>query len=290
MIKFEDFFKVQSPNETKVKFNMSSEGVNSWDLLKETEGTSRYQKWIEMNAWKRASGQANNNLNKAKYLLTFAQYYPYGSQYYIFGGLYKVDQNLLNEIPEGDTVGYKLTLMDEFKEYRRRLIVKLSKPIGRGIYNKPFNTVQKDFNPEIYELSSSTKLENFTGFNNVLLKHSELQYIFNNDAPEWKNQLSSVKAIYCIIDSLNGQIYIGSASGEGGLWQRWQQYANVNNLTGGNKVFEDIKNENKNRIINNFQYSILEVFDIKTDNHTVLKRESFWKNVFKSKEFGMNKN
>ena len=292
MIKFEDFFKVPFPNETKVKFNMNADGIPAWDLLREADGSLEYQKWLDMNAWKSAKGQANNNLNNANYLLAFAQYNLYGSEYYIFGGLYKVEQISKVVFPAGASgaVGYKLTLLDDFKEYRRRLIVKLAKPISWGIYNKPFNSVQKDFDLEIYEISPSTKLEDFNGFNNVLLKHSQLQHIYSKNAPEWERQLSSVKAVYCITDKSNGQLYVGSAVGEGGLWQRWQEYANVKNLTGGNKAFEDIKNEDKNHIIDNFTYSILEIFDVRTDKHVILERESFWKNVFKSREFGMNKN
>lgn len=286
MIKFNDFFKLEYPSETKVKFNMNDGEFQAWDLLRADENDEKFKRWIRMNAWKSASGQANNNLNNVKYLLSFAQYYPFGAQYYIFGGLFKVEQ--IPEVKSGE--GYKLTLLDDFKEYRKRLIIKLEKPISWGIYNKPFASVQRDFNPEIYEISPSVKLDNFDGFNKVLLKHSDLQYIFKNDAPEWRNNLSSVKGIYCITDISNGQIYIGSASGEGGIWQRWQQYANVKDLTGGNKVFEEIKNNGADHIIDNFTYSILEIFDIRTDKHVVLERESFWKDVFQTRTFGMNRN
>ena len=65
---------------------------------------------------------SNNNLNHADYLLAFAQYYPYGPEYFIFGGLYKIKKI---EPEVFDEVGYELTLMDDYKEYRKRLIVKL---------------------------------------------------------------------------------------------------------------------------------------------------------------------
>lgn len=80
MIRFEDFFKVEFPGKTKVKFNMNAGDVNlrAWDFLINGEDDP---KWIEMNSWK--TKQANNNLNRADYLLAFAQYYPYGPDYYI---------------------------------------------------------------------------------------------------------------------------------------------------------------------------------------------------------------
>ena len=106
---------------------------------------------------------------------------------------------------------------------------------------------------------------------------------------EWKNALSVVKGVYCITDTSTGKIYIGSAYGNtNGIWQRWSSYANIKNLTGGNKYFELLKKECESYIIDNFQYSILEIMDFKTDKNEIIHREEYWKKVFKSVEFGMN--
>ena len=283
MIKFEDFFKVPDESATKVKFNMNKGDVTkpAWDLLLEDK-----PEWIEMNAYK--TKQANNNLNKAKYLLAFAQYYPYGPNYYIFGGMYKVE--IIDENIEND-IGYNLTLMDDYKEYIKRLIIKLERPIGWDIYNKKYESVQKSLNPEIYELAPSTKLGTFPGYNSVKLSHKDLQRIVNNDEPSWKNALSNVKGIYVITDKSTGKLYIGSASGNAeGIWQRWSNYADIKNLTGGNKFFEELKDTDNQYIIDNFSYSILEIFDMRTKQEDILNRENFWKDVLKTREFGMNRN
>ncbi len=283
MIKFEDFFKVPDESATKVKFNMNKGDVTkpAWDLLLEDK-----PEWIEMNAYK--TKQPNNNLNKAKYLLAFAQYYPYGPNYYIFGGMYKVE--IIDENIEND-IGYNLTLMDDYKEYIKRLIIKLERPIGWDIYNKKYESVQKSLNPEIYELAPSTKLGTFPGYNSVKLSHKDLQRIVNNDEPSWKNALSNVKGIYVITDKSTGKLYIGSASGNAeGIWQRWSNYADIKNLTGGNKFFEELKGIDNQYIIDNFSYSILEIFDMRTKQEDILNRENFWKDVLKTREFGMNRN
>ncbi len=283
MIKFEDFFKIPDESATKVKFNMNKGDVTkpAWDLLLEDK-----PEWIEMNAYK--TKQANNNLNKAKYLLAFAQYYPYGPNYYIFGGMYKVE--IIDENIEND-IGYNLTLMDDYKEYIKRLIIKLERPIGWDIYNKKYESVQKSLNPEIYELAPSTKLGTFPGYNSVKLSHKDLQRIVNNDEPSWKNALSNVKGIYVITDKSTGKLYIGSASGNAeGIWQRWSNYADIKNLTGGNKFFEELKDIDNQYIIDNFSYSILEIFDMRTKQEDILNRENFWKDVLKTREFGMNRN
>lgn len=218
--------------------------------------------------------------------MAFAQYYPYGPNYYIFGGFYRV-KKLIPEVY--DQVGYELTLLNNFIEFRKRLIIKLETPIGRNLYNRWFEHIQRDLNPEIYELAPSTKLGSFPGYNNILLTHKELQSIIRNEAPEWKSVLSNVKGVYSIIDSSTGKIYIGSAYGKTeGIWQRWAQYANVNNLTCGNITFEELKHKGANYIIDNFTYTVLEISDMKTKKEDIIKREEFWKKVFKTKCDGMN--
>lgn len=281
MIRFDEFLIVDDPNKTKVKFNMNAGDKNkpAWEYLRDDD-----PEWITMNSWK--TKQSNNNLNKANFLLAFAQYHPYGPNYYIFGGMYQVQ---IQQPEVFGQVGYKLTLLNSFIEYRKRLIIKLERPIGRDIYNKPYNSVQRDFNPEIYELAPSTKIGAFPGYSNVLLKHQEMQSIFRNEAPEWKNALSSVKGIYCITDKSTGELYVGSAYGDaGGIWQRWNAYSNVNNLTGGNKTFNDLKKMGSGRLINNFTYSILEIFDMRTNKEIIIEREEYWKRVFQTVKFGMN--
>lgn len=284
MIKLIDFIEVPNMDRTKIKFNMnpSDPKIKALDLLMENES-----EWIEMNSWK--TKQPNNNLNNADYLIAMAQYYPYGPEYFIFGGLYKVDKI----IPEVfDEVGYKLTLMEEYSDYIKRLIIKIEKPIGRDLYNRLYSTIHESLKPEIYELAPRTKLGPFIGYQNVSLMHKELQLIVKNDEPSWRNALSNVKCVYAITDTSSGKLYIGSASGNSeGIWQRWCSYANLKDLTGGNDEFKElIKKYGKEHIINNFKYSILEIFDTKTKIETILVRENYWKSVFCTKTFGMNRN
>ena len=90
--------------------------------------------------------------------------------------------------------------------------------------------MQRDFNPEIYELTPTTKLGDFPGYNNIMLSRKDLQVIVKMDAPKWRTALSMVKGAYCITDKSSGQLYIGSASGnEARIWQIWSAYADVCN-------------------------------------------------------------
>ena len=285
MIELNKFIKVPDLNKTKIKFNMNAGNaeIKAWDLLFKEDETE----WEQINAWK--TKHPNNNLNHADYLLAFAQYYPYGPEYFIFGGLYKIKKI---EPEVFDEVGYELTLMDDYKEYRKRLIVKLKKPIGRDLYNRLYKNIQDTLEPEVYEIAPNTKLGHFPGYQNVTLSHPQMQQIISRNEPSWKQALMNVKGVYVITDLSNGKLYIGSASGNtDGIWQRWSDYANIENLTGGNKLLNEIKlDKGKDYIVNNFQYSILEIFDTKTKANTIINRENYWKNVFCTRKHGMNFN
>ena len=285
MIELNKFIKVPNLNKTKIKFNMNAGNVEikAWDLLFKEDETE----WEQINAWK--TKHPNNNLNHADYLLAFAQYYPYGPEYFIFGGLYKIKKI---EPEVYDEVGYELTLMEDYKEYRKRLIVKLKKPIGRDLYNRLYKNIQGTLEPEVYEIAPNTKLGHFPGYQNVTLSHPQMQQIILRNEPSWKQALMNVKGVYVITDLSNGKLYIGSASGNtDGIWQRWSDYANIENLTGGNKLLNEIKlDKGKDYIVNNFQYSILEIFDTKTKANTIINRENYWKNVFCTRKYGMNYN
>jgi hypothetical protein len=287
MIKLTDFLAFPEHAEAKIKFNMNAGDITkpAWDLLLNDSND-----WLTMNRWK--TKQANNNLGKAGYLLTFAQYYPYGPEYFIFGGLYKI-QRIQPEVFE--TAGYNLTLKPQYQDYIKRLIIKLKQPIGRNIYCRRYENIQEGMlDPEVYELAPDTKIGNFTGYQNVSLQQKDLQTIWKNNEPSWKQALSYVKGVYVVTDISNCRLYIGSASGNSdGIWQRWSAYANPKHLTGGNKEFERVlKEDGITHITDNFRYSIIEIFDTKTKEETVLSRENYWKMVFNTQNslLGMNRN
>lgn len=284
MIKLTEFIKTPDVKRTKIKFNMNPADVTlrAWDFLLEDD-----PEWRIMNAWK--TKQPNNNLNHADYLIALAQYYPYGPEYFVFGGLYKVEKKM----PEVfNDEGYNLTLMNDYQEYIKRLIIKIDKPIGRNLYNRLYERVQEQLNPEVYEIAPNIKLGHFPGYQNVRMSHKEMQQVLLREEPSWKSALSYVKGIYVITDKSNGKLYIGSASGNtDGIWQRWLGYAHLENMTGGNKELNNILLEKgKVHIQKHFQYSILEIFDTRTKSEIIIERENYWKSVFDTKKHGMNHN
>lgn len=284
MIKLTDLIKTDDMDYTKVKFHKNEGDVNrqAYDMLLDEPDT-----WLRMNSWREDNN--NHNLDRAKYLIAMAQYYPYGKDYYIFGGLYKVDESHSDEF---SCRGYHLEKVKTYEEYEKRLIVRINDPVKLSLsYLRWYTNAQDDLEMEVYEIAPSTKTLNFTGYQNVSLTHKELARIISNEEPTYKQALTYVKGVYVITDTATGKLYIGSASGnDEGLWQRWACYAENKNPTGGNKRLTEIFEKDQNYIQENCKYSILEIFDMKTKAEDIIARENYWKKVFETKEFGYNEN
>ena len=124
----------------------------------------------------------------------------------------------------------------------------------------------------------------FPGYDEVILSWYDLRRVLPKDA--WCTALSNQKAVYLITDVSNGKQYVGSASGEEMLQQRWASY--VNNGHGNNK---ELMKLSPSHIQTNFQYAILEIFKSTTPTKLILEREKWWKRALQTKvPFGYNGN
>ena len=128
----------------------------------------------------------------------------------------------------------------------------------------------------------------FPGYNSVLLSYRMLKTIIRESNPSWRSALSNVAGVYLVTDTSNGKIYVGSAYGGDGIWQRWKVYAK--NGHGGNKELRALLRKKKAAHAEHFQYSLLEICDLNSSDDYVISREVHWKNVLKSREFGLNQN
>lgn len=130
----------------------------------------------------------------------------------------------------------------------------------------------------------------FPGYDHVCLSYFQLESVFRLEKRDWLTALSNQKAVYLITDTFTGKQYVGSAtSDQGMLLSRWQSY--TANGHGGNKALRQlVKEKGLDYIKQHFQYSLLENYNAKIDDHYVLARESYWKRVLQSREFGYNEN
>lgn len=180
---------------------------------------------------------------------------------------------------------YQTRELAEFKEYSGRVVIGFEKRFRQPYPN--FETVADELG--IAEIKpEKVAVSAFPGFNSVLISHRVLQSIVRTGIESWRSVLSNVKGVYCITDRSNGKVYIGSATGEDMIWQRWMDYAQTGH--GGNRQLQEIMNANGPEYARNYQYSILEIADSHASDNDVLKRESHWKDVLCSREYGYNSN
>ena len=184
-------------------------------------------------------------------------------------------------------VGYEAEEVDTYKKYFGRIIIKYhntNKSMGRT-----FESVMQEL--EVLEvLNDKFTGDEFPGYENVRLTYSQLKNIIDRQTPGWTPALENQKAVYLITDTKTGRLYVGSATAQYGmLLQRWSEY--VSNGHGGNVGLKEIVATNGfDYVKENFQYSILENYNARMDDAYILKRETWWKDTLKTREFGLNKN
>ena len=128
----------------------------------------------------------------------------------------------------------------------------------------------------------------FPGYNTVRVSFGLLSVIVHQQIPSWKASLSNVSGIYLITETKKGMQYVGSAYGGEGLWQRWSTY--IKSGHGYNKELKDLLKLKGKDYTKNFQFSILEICDLNASEESVIEREVHWKEVLKTRDFGLNKN
>ena len=104
---------------------------------------------------------------------------------------------------------------------------------------------------------------------------------------EWRARLEAVGAVYLILATTTGQQYVGSATGTGGVWQRWLDYAATDH--GGNQALQ-LLTETDPAYPNAFQYSLLYVFPNTMTRTEVLKLERRCMEKLGTKAHGLNLN
>ena len=130
----------------------------------------------------------------------------------------------------------------------------------------------------------------FPGYDKVSLSYTELETIVNGQYDSYRNALANQKAVYLQTDKATGKLYVGSATAQKGmLLARWSTY--IKNGHGGNQDLMKLVNQKGFAYIKeNFQYTIIENFNSKVDDHYVLERESYWKEVLQTRKYGYNDN
>lgn len=130
----------------------------------------------------------------------------------------------------------------------------------------------------------------FPGYDNIDIYFPSLEFVIKNQKQDWKVALENMKGVYLIVDKKNGKKYVGSAYVDSGIWSRWCCY--IGSGHGGNDELVKVIDANGiDYARENFKFSLLEVFTMKTDDESIIRRESFWKEVLLIRgKFGYNNN
>lgn len=202
---------------------------------------------------------------------------------WLFAGVY--NSSVPKWIGERNEYWYDLIEDQSCQELNGRLVASFHRR-GRQSYLNAENWVDEILVSEI--LAEQLSIGEFPGFKAVNLTKEELDLIVSHSLASWRTALSNVAGVYLISDTLSGRLYVGSASGEGGIWQRWSSYAADGH--GGNIELHRILAEEGTERADKFRYSILEIADLHTSQKDILERESHWKDILMSREHGMNAN
>lgn len=129
-------------------------------------------------------------------------------------------------------------------------------------------------------------VEQFTGYSRTILTKQHLDIVVRENAESWRTALTNVAGVYVIVDRQTGKLYVGSATGNGGIWERWRSYSETGH--GGNVELQALLKEHGAGYAANFQFAILEVAGTFSDD--VLEREAHWKRVLLTRDHGLNSN
>ena len=207
---------------------------------------------------------------------------------WLFGGCHRVTGPCERRTAPANGKEYFHYPLDEIEAatgLTGRLVASFTRP-GRQSYLNAETWADQITLAEVYPRRLS--IGEFPGFRSVDLSFDELRLVVGQGLESWRSTLSNVAGVYLISDDVSGRLYVGSASGAGGIWQRWTQYTETGH--GGNVELRALVNGGGLDRAKPFRFSILEIADIHTGEADVIARECHWKRVLLSREHGLNGN
>lgn len=242
----------------------------------------RFQNWQEH--------QTNKNFNR-KFVISLIYY---DKDVWMFGGIYEVlPIEPISFVSDKGWEGwkYETRLAENGQDYIGRAFFRYKKEF-RASYPvlelTPKNGVPVADMPVAYILDKRITLNDFLGFDQVDIDYKTLKYIVSDKIQSWKSALSNVKGVYLIMDTITGKQYVGSAYGNDCIWQRWADYAKDG--YGDNVELKELLRINGEDYKYNFKYSILEICNMNLGSEYIISRETYWKEVLLTRQFGLNKN
>ena len=171
---------------------------------------------------------------------------------------------LLGKLPSEDRAWHEMKRSNRMQEYEAKLVIDW----GQGFI--AWHQRAHRQNKAVLEIRAQLKEEPFPGYMKFMRRLAELNDIY----PLWRTRLEE-KGIYLLVFD-DGMQYVGSATGERGLWQRWENY--LANGHGGNRVLiRDHRDARKAMV------SILEISGSAQTERDIVTQEMLWQKKLGSK-------
>lgn len=176
--------------------------------------------------------------------------------------------------PAGTIDQYPATLTAHLASYSERLYIDW----GGGTSGKrSWSQRAETQNKLLTELHLGAAEEPFPGYMALSAPLSRI----SESPSSWIQRLSEARGVYLLACPRNGELYVGSASGAGGFWSRWQEYRRTGH--GGNVALIG-------REPTDWRVSILQVASSTDTLDDVLRAEQLWKAKLQTGEFGLTRN
>jgi hypothetical protein len=177
---------------------------------------------------------------------------------------------------------YDLELLPHARGLRDRLVIDW----GKGTRS----WVQKSQNREVLEIREPGRsLPPFDDYLEFTLSYRQLQDLFRHPEAhhEWRSRLSAVAGVYLILAETTGHQYVGSATGEAGIWGRWNSYATTGHA-GNSKLRALLASDHA--YPDAFRFSILQILSRTMAREEVIEREIRFKQKLGTRATGLNDN
>ena len=185
---------------------------------------------------------------------------------------------------QGQRMFYDLEPVELLKEYEGRLLIEW----GKGT----LAWAQKGTNEKPIVAIESAHQKPFVGFENLILSFDELKAVVEPNEADyklWRAAMSSVNAVYLIVDTKTGDRYVGSTYGYDGLLGRWSVYVATGGHGNNKGMIQHLRSADHS--CHDLQFSVLQVLPKSLPDNQIIDTETLWKKKLQTYEpFGMNQN
>lgn len=272
MILLNDILKLPNPDNVKLRFNLNF-GTSRPAIDYFTDNTPESLKSMtEGQYWNYGK---KGNFKKGNIALGFVPI-PSKPNCWLLFHIGKV----IKDLNVRDGVGYEFEDLKEYDKYIGRIVVRFENH-SQNLIRKGDTTLEKCQIEEI--LPNIYNNDYFPGYTNVNVSWQSLKTLIKKES--WRTALCNQKGVYLLIDSKTGKKYVGSAYGQDMLLGRWENY--IKTRHGGNKKLKELK---AGYIEEYFYFTILETFNQNIEDQIIIDRETHWKDVLRTRDFGYNDN